>query len=125
MGRNLRLTQTVIPNPSEEVSVVAFGDLRQASPFFLRFAYLLIVPSAQLRQFTIPGRLHIHAQNASTFRIGKCDGPFLPLPLVLPLILQDISHDEERHQSYDRKDRPTAPRTDIVEKTEEPSRENR
>ncbi len=106
MGRNLRLTQTVIPNPSEEVSVVAFGDLRQASPFFLRFAYLLI-------------------QNASTFRIGKCDGPFLPLPLVLPLILQDISHDEERHQSYDRKDRPTAPRTDIVEKTEEPSRENR
>ena len=90
----------------------------------MRLALLPFVPSAQLCQFTIPRTLHIHAQNASTFRIRKRDGPFLPLPLVLPLVLQDIGHDEERQQSYGSEDWPAALKIDVVKETEETSREN-
>ena len=81
------------------------------------------VPSAQLGQFTIPRTLHIHAQNASTFRIRKSDRPFLPLPPVLPLVLQNIGHEEERQQSYGSEDWPAALKIDVVKETEETSRE--
>jgi len=91
---------------------------------FLRLVSLPPVPSAQFGQFTIPRTLRIQAQNASTFWIGKGDGPFLPFPLVLPLVLQDIGHDEERQQSYGSEDWPAALRIDVVKETEEPSREN-
>jgi len=90
----------------------------------LRLVRPSFVPSAQLGQFTIPRTLHIHAQNASTFQIRKSDRPFLPLPPVLPLVLQNIGHDEERQHSNSRKDRPAALHVDVVKETEETSREN-
>jgi len=89
----------------------------------LRLALLPFVPSSQLGQFTIPGTLRIQAQDASTFRIRKCNGPFLPLPLVFPLVLQDIGHDEEGQQSYGSEDWPAALKIDVVKETEETSRE--
>src|SRR5206468_12243641 len=95
--------------------------------FDLRYKRLIqptFVPSAQHGHFPIQRTLHIHAQNASTFRIRKSDRPFLPLPPVLPLVLQNIGHEEERQQSYGSEDWPAALKIDVVKETEETSREN-
>ena len=65
----------------------------------------------------------MQAQDASTFRIGKRDGSFFPFPLVLSLVLQEISRDEKRQQSYSGKDGPTPIRIDVVNETDEPAHE--